>query len=246
MSFEEERYVVSFVVPCYNESENISKTVAEIEGAITDVGLKEYEILVVDDCSIDSTGAVVKDLAKKNHHIKLITNTQNLGLGGSYKKGVQLAGGTYVILVPGDNAYPREGIDRILARAGEADIVIPFFANPEARTWQRQLASRGFTFVINTLFGLDVPYFNGPVLHKVELLREIEIKTNSFAYQAEALVKLISQGATYCSLPVNVTERTTGRSRAFAPKNVYRVAKAIFLLWYEVKTNAKCKPSLNP
>lgn len=236
---EKVKEMISFVVPCYNERENITRTVAEIEAAIKDIGASEYEILIVDDCSFDGTGDVVIDLAKENQHIKLIRNLQNLGLGGSYKEGVKLAGGTYVILVPGDNAYPREGIARILARVGDSDIVIPYFSNPEARTWQRRLVSRGFTFVINTLFGLDVPYFNGPVLHKLVLLREIEIKTNSFAYQAEALVKLIFRGATYCSVPVKVTERTTGRSSAFAPKNLYRVAKTVFLLWKEVRTIKK-------
>lgn len=236
---DEGRSIISFIVPCYNEAKNITKTVLEIEAAVKAVGITEYEILVIDDCSNDSTGEVVSDLAQHDHHIKLITNSQNLGLGGSYKKGVTLAKGAYLMLVPGDNAYPWEGIARILLWVGRSDIVIPYFSNPEARTWQRQLVSSGFTFVINTIFGLDVPYFNGPVLHKVELLRDIEIKTNSFAYQAEALVKLISRGANFCSVPVNVIERATGRSSAFAPKNVYRVAKAVFLLWYEVKTKAK-------
>ncbi|MGH6685056.1 MAG: glycosyltransferase family 2 protein [Pseudolabrys sp.] len=224
---------VSFVVPCYNERGNIARTIEEIETAAQEAAIPDYEILVVDDASSDGTGALVTALAEQKRHVKLITNARNLGFGGAYKEGVKRASGTYVIMVPGDNAHPRDGITPILRKAGEADIVIPYVANPEARSWQRRLASRGFTFLINTLSGLDVPYFNGPVLHKTELLQQIEIKTNSFAYQAEALVKLITGGATYCGVPVTVTERSTGASSAFALKNVYRVAAAIFLLWRE-------------
>ena len=231
---------VSFVVPCYNERENIGKTIDEIETAAQEAAIPDYEILVVDDASHDGTGALVTALAEQKRHVTLISNARNLGFGGAYKEGVKRAGGAYVIMLPGDNAYPRDGIVSILRNAGEADIVIPYFANPEARTWQRRLASRGFTFLINTLSGLDVPYFNGPVLHKTVLLQRIEIKTNGFAYQAEALVKLIAGGATYCGVPVTVTERSTGASSAFTLKNVYRVVAAIFLLWREVY-----RPSLN-
>jgi dolichol-phosphate mannosyltransferase len=225
---------VTFVVPCYNERENIAKTIEEIETAADDAGVPEYDVLVVDDGSSDGTGALVAVLAQEKPHVTLISNPQNLGFGGAYKEGVKRASGAYVIMVPGDNAYPRSGITSILRRAGEADIVIPYFGKPEARSWRRRLASRGFTLVINALFNIDVPYFNGPVLHKNKLLQQIEIKTNSFAYQAEALVKLIKAGATHCSVPVKVADRTAGRSSAFAPKNVYRVVTAIFLLWREV------------
>ncbi len=225
---------VTFVVPCYNERENIAKTIEEIEAAAGGAGVSEYEVLVVDDGSSDGTGALVAVLAQEKPHVILISNPQNFGFGGAYKEGVKRASGAYVIMVPGDNAYPRSGITSILRRLGEADIVIPYFDKPEARSWRRRLASRCFTLVINALFNIDVPYFNGPVLHKNKLLQQIEIKTSGFAYQAEALVKLIKAGATHCSVPVKVAERTAGRSSAFAPKNVYRVITTIFLLWREI------------
>lgn len=228
------RRSVSFVVPCYNERENVAKTIDEIEAAAQEASISEYEILVVDDGSSDGTGALVTALAQQKRHVKLRTNARNLGFGGAYKVGVEHASGTYVIMVPGDNAYPRSGITSILREAGKADIVIPYFSKPEARSWRRRLASRGFTLAINALFDLNVHYFNGPVLHKTKVLQQIDIRTNGFAYQAEALVKLITRGATYCSVPVKVTDRSAGRSSAFALKNMYRVVTAIYLLWREI------------
>jgi glycosyltransferase involved in cell wall biosynthesis len=225
---------VTFVVPCYNERENVANTITEIGAAADDAGISAYDILVVDDGSSDGTAAHVAILAQQNPRVTLISNAQNLGFGGAYKEGAKRARGTYVIMVPGDNAYPRDGITSILRKAGEADIVIPYFGKPEARSWQRRLASRGFTLAVNALFRLDVPYFNGPVLHKTRLLQQIDIGTDGFAYQAEALVKLIKTGATYCGVPVKVTERSAGRSSAFSPKNVYRVFTAVFQLWREV------------
>lgn len=228
---------VSFVVPCYNERENVAKTIEEIEAAAGESGTGAYEILVVDDCSKDGTGDLVAALMQEKRHVKLISNTQNLGFGGAYKEGLKRAAATHVIMVPGDGV-PRAGIIPILRKMGQADIVVPYVGNPEVRPWQRRFASRAFTFVINTLFGLNVPYFNGLVLHKTKQLRRIDIKTNGFAYQAEALVKLISGGASYCTVSMIIEERRIGKSSAFSLKNVYRVAKAVFLLWYETRHRA--------
>ncbi|HTV28368.1 MAG TPA: glycosyltransferase family 2 protein [Xanthobacteraceae bacterium] len=230
---------VTFVVPCYNERDSIVATIAEIEATAQEIDLSQYEILVVDDCSSDDTSTVVATLLLRKSHLKLIRNPVNLNLGGAYKEGVRHAHGTYVIMVPGDNSHPYDGIVPILRKAGEADIVVPYVANPRSRPWRRRLASSAFTFLVNRLFGLDLPYFNGLVLHRTRLLQRIEIKTNSFAYQAEALVRLISGGATYCTVPVNIAERAAGHSSAFAPKNIYRVVKTILLLWRDVYRGPK-------
>jgi hypothetical protein len=65
----------------------------------------------------------------------------------------------------------------------------------------RAFASKGFTTLLNWLFWQKVGYYNGAVLPRNDLLHGIEIRTNNFAYLAEALVKLIARGATYTALP---------------------------------------------
>jgi hypothetical protein len=66
------------------------------------------------------------------------------------------------------------------------------------------------------------------------LLHAIEIRTNSFAYQAEALVKLIAQGATYTHCHVRIQDRAAGRSSALRLKNQMAVWKTILHLLAEV------------
>jgi glycosyltransferase involved in cell wall biosynthesis len=223
---------VSFVVPCYNEAENIAGAVAEIEAAAAQAGLASFEVIVVDDCSTDGSAAIVAKLAADKSHVRLIANAQNLGFGGAYKAGLKKAKGTHVIMIPGDNDQPRHSMTAILRKAGEADIVIPYVTNTRMRSKRRRFASLCFTILLNSLFGLRVPYFNGTVLHKTDLLKSIEIKTNGFAYQAEALIKLIKGGASFVSVGVEIDEnRKKKRTTAFRPKNVYRVINAIYILW---------------
>ena len=229
-----DRPAVSFVVPCYNEQANIAAAVAEIETAACEAQLPSFEIVVVDDCIVYLSRKLVTEMGAEKTYVRLVANSQNMGFGGSYKTGVRNAQGIYVIMIPGDNSHPSAGITPILSRMGASDIVIPYVANPEARSVARQIVSSAFTRLVNGLFGLKVTYFNGCVLHKTDLLKQIDIRTNGFAYQAEALVKLIRAGANYIEIPVAISERSNGKSSAFKPKNIYRVCRAILSVWLEV------------
>jgi glycosyltransferase involved in cell wall biosynthesis len=238
------RPVITFVVPCYNERANIGQTVEEIEIAVRGAAIVSHEIIVVDDCSTDDSQAIVRALAQQNSNLVLIPNSRNLGFGAAYKTGLQHARGIYVIMIPGDNAFPNVGIRRILSKMGTADIVVPYFAQREARFWSRRVISRAFTLLMNCLFNMRLPYFNGPVLHRADLLSGIEIKTDGFAFTAEGLIKLIKSGATYTTIGVEVLERAGGKSSALKPKNILLVAQALPRLWVEVFLSRTA--SLNP
>ena len=220
----------SFVVPCYNEEPHLAGTVAEVAAAAAEAGLESYEIVMVDDGSTDGTRAVMERLAAADDRLRPAINPRNLGFGGAYKAGVAAARGTHVMMVPGDNAHPAGGIVPILRCAGQADMVIPYVTNTGVRGFVRRLASRGFVSLMNALFGLDVPYYNGLVVHRLDLLRGIEIETDSFAYQAEAIVKLLKRGAGFTTVGVEISPCENGGTKAFRPANVVRVLQALWNL----------------
>jgi glycosyltransferase involved in cell wall biosynthesis len=226
------RPLFCFVVPCFYEEDNVEPTVNSIRSAVSEQN--SYEIILVNDCSHDRTLERMQALAKADRRIRVVDNPVNHSLGGSYKRGVAQAVAKYVMMVPGDDGFPAESIAEILRHTGEADIIIPVVTNKGVRSRFRSLASKGFTALLNWLFWLDVGYYNGAVLHRTDLLHTIEIKTNSFAYQAEALVKLIARGATYAHCHVTIQERATGKSSALKPKNQIAVWKTISHLVSEV------------
>jgi glycosyltransferase involved in cell wall biosynthesis len=218
----------SFVIPCFNEADNIGPTVNSVREAMGDCD--GYEIILVNDASTDCTLKRMHALAMADPHIRVLDNPTNLGFGGSYKRGAAAATATYVMMLPGDDGFPGPSIAEILSRAGQADIIVPIVTNSGTRGWFRALASKGFTTLLNWTFWLDVGYYNGAVLQRNDLLRSIEITTDSFAYQAEALVKLIARGATYKQCYVRIQERAAGRSSALSIKNQLAVWKTILHL----------------
>jgi glycosyltransferase involved in cell wall biosynthesis len=222
---------VTFVVPALNEERNIVDTIAEIRFAAEN--LDDYEIVVVNDGSTDRTGEISDSLAQQSADVRVIHNARNVGFGGAYKVGAAAARMPYVIMIPGDNNHPAPGITPILDRLGEADIVIPYVSNPQVRGVKRQLISNTYTFLLNTIFRLKVPYYNGLVLHRTDLLHTITIGTNGYAYQSEALIKLLRYGATSVAVPVALSEQGDQRTRAFKLRNVMRVAETIWRLLHE-------------
>ncbi len=224
---------MSFVVTALNEAANIQATVDQILKTTQKWGAP-FEILLINDGSTDDTGPIMERLATQNKNIRVFHNQPNRGLGGAYKRGAAAAHGTYVMLVPGDNTWPSESLDQIIAAVGQADIVIPYQVNSQARPLMRRVGSCAFTACINTLFKLRIRYYNGLVVHRTEILREISINTDGFAYQAEALIKLLKRGHSYVEVGTIVTERQGGQSRALLPKNLLSVLQTIYYLYREI------------
>ena len=113
-------------------------------------------------------------------------------------------------------------------------MIIPFIQVAGDKTAFRRLLSRTYTAGINFLFRLDVPYFNGIVVHRTELIRSIEIQANDFSYQTEALVKLLRRGHGYVTVAASTNARPGGQSKAFGLRNVRRVITSVLRLFVHV------------
>lgn len=221
---------LSIVVPALNEGKNIVATYEELLQAVQNSPVKRFEILLIDDCSQDNTFKLMQELSVRDSRVRAIHNEKNLGLGGSYKRGIELARGTHYMLAPGDNAWPAAGLSEVIRLIGRADIVIPYIIEAGDKGPIRKFLSRGFTNLMNMLFGLKLHYYNGVVVHKIENLRKIKIEANCFAYQAEALVKLIKGGCSYVEIGLNTSPRPDGKSKAFRISNLVRVLKTVLRL----------------
>src|SRR5438105_1181088 len=93
---------VSVIIPALNEEDNIAAAVKTVQEAIGD-RFADYELLIFDDGSTDSTGQIADELAAQNSRIRVVHNQRNMGLGCNYTRGAELARMEYVAWFPGDN-----------------------------------------------------------------------------------------------------------------------------------------------
>ena len=223
---------LTFFVPCFNEEKNIANTLDAIISAIIRTTLT-YEIIVVDDKSQDLTKEVVREYISRNESrsISLIENKFNKGLGRNYIDTSFIANGKYYMLINGDNAEPEETISRLIARVGEADMVVPYFGENDSRNFMRFYISKTFTMLINLISGYKIHYYNGPVIHKTFNVMRWSPDTHGFAYQAEIIVKVLDEKGSFVEVMINNYDRQDGDSKAFTIKNILSVSHSILQIF---------------
>jgi glycosyltransferase involved in cell wall biosynthesis len=229
---------ISFLVTAMNEEALIATVVDQIE-AVAAAHCSEHELILINDGSVDATGRIMDESAKQHAHMRVLHNESNLGLGASYRRGVQEARCEYVMLLCGDGGLPADSLPAILERVGDADIVIPFMTNlKEIKTRSRFYLSRAYTGLLNLFAGLKLRYYNGLAVHRVDAVRELDIKTDRFGFQGEILIKLIRQGHSYVEVGVKGAEKAN-RSSALQLRNLLNMVNTLRVLLGEI---ARCRP----
>jgi len=208
------------IVPAYNEEGAVGDVVREVAQHVPGVA-----VLVIDDCSRDSTVAVARDAGA---HI--LSLPHHLGLGGAVQAGYKLAfelGFEYVIRVDGDGQHDARDIPRILEKLKEsgAEMVIGARMGVEREEWRtrrlRALGTRFFRLVLRPILGKPV---HDPTSGFVGVNRRaLALFSASFPLEypeIEALVVLQRRRFRFEEVPCHMRPRRTGRSSITALKSL--------------------------
>lgn len=109
--------ILSIVVPVYNVENYLSKCLDSILNQ--DIAKDDYEIVVVNDGSTDSSGEIAKEYAEKHTNITLI-NQENQGLSGARNSGIRVAKGKYIQFVDSDD-YLEPNVEKSLVERMESE-----------------------------------------------------------------------------------------------------------------------------
>ncbi len=117
---------VSIVIPTYNEANNVRELLGELRSSLESAGIKDFEIIVVDDDSPDGTWRVVEEISHTDHRIRLIRRIGVRGLGTAIVRGLQEARGDYVIVMDADFQHPPSLVPKLVETAVRfnADVVV--------------------------------------------------------------------------------------------------------------------------
>ena len=222
---------ITVIIPAYNEEANLAKAVKNYGEAVGSI-FDDYELIIFNDCSRDRTGEIADELARKNTRVRVVHNKRNMGLGYNFREGAKLSTKDYCILFPGEGEVLGSSIKEVLSHIGEADLIVTYVGNPEERQLYRNIVSWSFTTLLNVLFGYNLKYYNGLVLYETKILKNIKMTTNSFAYQAEVLIRLFKKGYSHKEVPFYV-EKTKGTT-AFRIKNMIGVFFTVLRLFFEI------------
>ncbi len=92
---------ISILLPAYNEASRIERSLREVEHAVEAI-TEFYEIVVIEDGSVDGTAEIVAGLSTSNGHLRLLHSAHRLGKGKAVKKGMAFAKSEVVVFMDVD------------------------------------------------------------------------------------------------------------------------------------------------
>ena len=97
---------ISVIITVYNQANCFYKVLRSVQNQ----SLKNIEIIIIDDCSLDNTTEVIENYMKEDKRIKYLKNESNNGKIKSRSDGVRMAKGKYITIIDGDDALSHENI----------------------------------------------------------------------------------------------------------------------------------------
>ncbi|MBI3846423.1 MAG: glycosyltransferase family 2 protein [Planctomycetes bacterium] len=153
--------LLSVVIPAYNEAQRIGPSLERVHAHLESRG-KPYEVLVVNDGSLDATGDQVQRFVASHSRFRLLTFSPNHGKGWAVRTGILAAAGDPVLFADADLSTPIDVVDRFeAALASGHDVAIASRTHRDTvivgwNPWYRRLSGRTFNAVIRMLTGLSV------------------------------------------------------------------------------------------
>ncbi len=205
---------ISFIVPAFNEEENLTPCVGELIATLSAAHIP-YEIVIVDDGSRDETLAVAKRLAADQPgQVRACEHKVNQGIGAALATGFAEARGEFVACCPADFRMTPEGWEPFSGALGKADVVVGCRRNRSGYNLLMSFNSWLYVRLIRLLFGLSLRDVNWICLYRMKLIRQIQITQKGIPILAEILIRLRDRGATFLEVDCLMQRRQSGTSSA--------------------------------
>ncbi|MEE3392704.1 MAG: glycosyltransferase [Lachnospiraceae bacterium] len=212
------------IIPAYNESGNIERTVADIKEHASG-----FDYVVVNDCSRDET----LDVLRKNR-MSYLNLPVNLGIGGAVQAGYRYAyyhGYDLAVQFDGDGqhsaAYLQKMADTLIE--GDYDMVIGsrFIDHSGFQSsFMRRVGIKYFTGLIKLLTGSTITDpTSGMRMIGRKLMKDFTDEYPKDYPEPESVVTALVRKYKVCEVPVEMNERISGKSSISPVKSVYYMIK---------------------
>lgn len=130
---------LSVVIPCYNSEKNIERVISDAEEVFQKNAIEDYEFVLVNDCSKDSTSAVLRKLVQQKDYLTAVDLAKNSGQHGALMAGFHYVTGEYVVTCEDDGQTQIDAIGEMMEKLQEGyDVVAAkYIQRPETSMFRR-------------------------------------------------------------------------------------------------------------
>ncbi|MEO8464118.1 MAG: glycosyltransferase family 2 protein [Gammaproteobacteria bacterium] len=147
---------LSVIVPFFNEEDSIRPLHAAIVDAVAPLGI-EFEMVFVDDGSVDSTMAIASAIANRDPRVRVIRFRRNYGQTAAMAAGIEYARGATLLTMDGDLQNDPADIPLFLEKIAEGfDIVVGWRYDRQDKLFSRKLLSKAANWLIGIVTGVHI------------------------------------------------------------------------------------------
>jgi glycosyltransferase involved in cell wall biosynthesis len=220
--------------PCFNDAGTIGSLIAAadlVAGEFT----RDYEIIVVDDASTDSSRALLVELQTKFPELRLVCHERNRGYGGALRSGFAHATKDLVFYTDGDGQYDVLELRRFLPIVQDGIDVVNGYKIARNDPFHRVIIGILYLRLMRLLFN----FHSRDVDCDFRLLRRsvfetVRLEHDSGVICLELVKKLELAGFRFAEYPVHHYHRTYGRSQFFRVGRLAHAAVNITRLWWDL------------
>jgi dolichol-phosphate mannosyltransferase len=153
--------LISIVIPCFNEEENISEVYKALLKVIRGIPKYEFEFVFVDNGSLDRTRDLISSLVKKDKRVRGVYLSRNFGPESSTQAGLDYAKGRAIIIYESDMQDPPELIRSLIKKWEEGYEVVAGVRNKIEDTPVMAFFRKSFYRIFRAISDIDVPVNSG-------------------------------------------------------------------------------------
>ena len=236
-----ETFSISVFLPCYNEQDNIGRTVEQALDVLKKLNA-DFEVIIVDDGSSDETARIANKIAEENNAVKVVHHPANLGYGAALQSGFKAATKKLVFYTDGDGQFDINELPPLLPLMKQYDIVSCYRLNRQDPL-VRKINGWCWTKLVCLLFGMKLRDIDCAFkLYKREIFdspRRIRLSSTGALIDTEILARALRKGYHITQKGVHHYPRTAGAQTGANAKVVFRAFEELFKLYRQIRKERK-------
>lgn len=222
---------ISAFVLVYNELGNFERTVAGLVSVLSGL-CAEFEVIVVDDGSVDGSGPAADALAAEDPRVRVLHHGANRGYGAAVRSGIAACRLPLLFLIDGDGQFDPRELERLLPLIEGCDLVLGW-RRARADGAHRRLFGACWNALTAAALGVHVKDVNCAFkLMRASTVKALPLSSDGALISAELLSRARRRGAVWKEAPVEHYPRLHGVPTGASPDIVLRAFWELArLLW---------------